>query len=431
MAATDNTQRPWRGALVLAACALPGVLCTPAARAEEAPEQGIIAFKFSHYEDSQAIGSSSSSSSGSGGSGGHSDHDGAARRIQSARAYNDVSRASGGSGGVTGGGEESSTLKRMQVNAPSLYLLVPLGRQWSVEGSAIVDEVSGASPAYYTDPAGFGNMKDTRRAVDLKLTRYFDRQTLSLGGAHSTEHDYISNALSLDGTWATEDHNTTWSAGLGLTRDQINPTTGIVSHEHKNVRELQLGVTQAWSRSDLVQAMFTVSRGEGYFNDPYKLNDARPRQRNAEIALLRWNHALGDSTVKTSYRYYRDSYGIQAHTLELGWVKPMSGSTTLTPSVRYTTQSAANFYADPSSDASIYPGPVGHPTYFTADQRLAAWGSLGGGLRLDVQLDKDWSFDMRGEGFVQDSAWRLGGSGSPGLARFFGLQWQVGLSRKF
>lgn len=375
VAATERAKR-W-GSVALAACALPGVM--PSAHAEDAPEQGIVALKFAAYDDRQP------------------------------------------------------DLKRLTVHSPLVYALVPLGPRWAVEGSLLHDDVSGATPRFYTDVSGASHMSDSRVAGDLKVTRYFERQTLSLGASHSSEHDYVSNAVSLAGSHASEDHNTTWNAGLGLSRDTINPVNQLVVDEKRRTTEVQVGVTQALSATDLLQLTLTRSQGKGYFSDPYKLFDERPRTRNANIVLLRWNHWLAGNggALKASYRYYRDSFGITSHTTSLDWARAWAEGLTLTPSLRYTTQRAASFYYDPVADLNVYPGPPGTPAYSSADQRMAAFGALGLGLRLDYDLSRLWHVDAKVERYEQRSDWRLGGSGSPGLAPLQATQWQLGVSRKF
>ena len=383
MAATEDrkTASGW-GLIALAACALPGVMpaVLPAtAQAEEAPEQGVVALKYSSYEDRQP------------------------------------------------------GLKRLSVKSPSAYLMTPIGREWSVEGSVTHDDVSGASPRYYTDVTGASRMHDDRKAGDLRLTRYFERSTLSVGASHSDEHDYVSNALSLAGTVASEDHNTTWNWGVGAAHDRINPVNDLVDNETRRTTEWLLGITQALTPQDIVQANLTLTRGRGYFSDPYKLFDARPRQRNATIALVRWNHWWSDLGVATklSYRFYDDSFGIRSHTVELAADKRLSDTLVLTPSLRYYTQRAASFYYDPVSDPNVYPAPYGTPTYSSTDQRMSAFGALGLGLKLAWQFEPDWTLDLKGEQYEQRSDWRLGGHGSPGVDPLTATQWQLGLARRF
>jgi len=352
---------------------------TPAA-AEEAPEQGTVQVQFARYTDSQP------------------------------------------------------GLDRLTVNSPSLYVLAPIGRRWAVEGSLTHDDVSGASPRYYTDVTGASRMEDSRNAGDLRVTRYFDRQTLSVGASHSSEHDYVSNAVSVSGTMASEDHNTTWNAGIGLSNDRIDPVNDLVSNEHRRTLELQAGVTQALTPLDLVQANLTLGRGRGYYSDPYKLYDHRPRSRDTQVLLLRWNHWLDNAiggALKLSYRYYHDSFGISAHTTEMAWAKPVGDALTITPSLRYYTQRAADFYVDPVSDTTVYPAPYGSPTYSSTDQRMAGFGAIGLGLRADWRIDRDWFVGAKVERYEQRSGWRLGGDGSPGIDPLRAWQWQISIGRHF
>ena len=441
--------RPAFGPLVRAACALPGILATAAvlgpapARADEAPEQGVFELKLSGYQDGQTAGAGTNTASSS-------------SLTQRARAQGNalhtVSAASASSGGgSTGGGSTGSTgssnsgggdggldwgldlVHRVRVTSPSVYALLPVGRQWSVEGSATVDAVSGASPSYYTDTGSFTSFKDTRRAADARLTRYFDRQVLALGLSTSHESDYVSNALSLDGRWSTPDQNTTFNLGLGLTHDRINPSNAIVVDARKTTREFQLGVTQAVNARDLVQAGYTRSLQSGYLDDPYKSWDQRPDRRDAQVLQLRWNHALAGSALKTGYRFYRDSWGIRSHTLDLAWAIPVgaSGRSQFSPTLRWATQNAARFYVDPNSASATYPAPSTSATDTTLDQRLAAWGALTVGGKYEWPLDRDWTMDSRLEVYRQQAGLRLIGEGSPGLAPLTALIWQVGVQRRF
>ena len=377
------TQAHGRGAVVMAALSLPGVWLAPA-HAETAPEQGIVAFKYLHYEDSQP------------------------------------------------------GFKRITVRAPSLYVMTPIGSQWAVEGSVVVDSLSGATPRWQTAVSSASAMDEERMAADVKVTRYFERSSYSLGASTSHEHDYVSDALSLSGSWSSSDNNTTWNLGVGGASDRIDPTEGGVagvSGKTKRTGELIVGVTQALSSVDIVQLNLTYGKGRGYYDDPYKLLDARPGKREQAALLGRWNHYLaGDpSTLRASYRFYRDSFGITAHTLQGEWAKPISEALTLTPSVRLYTQSAAKFYAVAREDETglpvlpdVQPGQLN-----SGDQRLSAFGAMALGLKAQYKLDALWTVDVKFEAYEQRSNWRVGGTGSTGVDPFRARFLQVGASRRF
>jgi hypothetical protein len=320
------------------------------------------------------------------------------------------------------------------VDAPSFSVVVPMGR-WALDGSLIVEQVSGASPRYYSDISGATvspGMKDKRTGADVKLTRYFERASLGVGVTGSTENDYRSGAFSLDGRVSTDDLNTTFNFGVGVSDDRINPQNGSNLHEKRRTGELAAGVTRVLTRYDIGQLNVTYSQGSGYYSDPYKLFDNRPSERKQASGLLRWNHhfaGLG-STLRSGYRYYRDSFGISAHTLDAAWVQPLGQYLSLTPLVRYYTQSAARFYYDPVTDINVYPGYIGTLEHYSADQRLSAFGAVTVGLKAEMRFGR-WTTDAKVEQYEQRSDWRLGGKGSPNLDAFHATIFQLGVGTNF
>lgn len=368
---------------MLAALALPGVWMAPA-QAQGAPQQGTLAFKFLHYRDSQP------------------------------------------------------GLKRITVNSPSVYVLAPLGPDWSVEGSLVLDSVSGATPRWQSSISSASVMSEKRAAGEVKVTRYFDRSSYSFGLGHSKENDYLSNTILLGGKWSSPDNNTTWNIGLSSTEDAIEPTGGGVNNigkQKKRADDLLVGLTQVLSGSDLVQLNLTLNAGEGFYSDPYKSLDVRPEARKQAALLGRWNHHLaGDgSTLRGSYRFYRDSYGIKAHTWQLDWAKPLDPRWTLTPLLRYHSQGAARFYVQPQFDAAgniVLPTPPAGEL-ISGDPRLSAFGAVTLGLRADYKLTDLWTLDGKLESYEQRSHWRLDGQGSRGLAPLRATLLQVGARRFF
>jgi hypothetical protein len=321
---------------------------------------------------------------------------------------------------------------RIHVNASSFMLVAPLSSDWAVGATLTQDAISGASPAYHS--SGLKQMHDNRHALDSSVTRYLPNGSITLGTSMSIESDYVSHGVSLQATRSSETKNTTWTAGLGFNRDRINPTNGIVVDERKQVANLLLGVTQVLGVNDIAQINLGLTWGQGYFSDPYKVLDNRPRDHNSTSLLTRWNHYIesADATARLSYRYYTDSWRITAHTLGAEYVQALPHGWSLTPLVRLYSQSAASFYVN--ADASTFPFPPNPPAgavNYSEDQRVSAFGARTFGLKLAKQLDADWLFDLKFEQYAQRAAWRFGGGGSPGLAPFYARSIQAGVSRQF
>ena len=374
----DGTRKA--GSLLAAALALPGMA---AAQGEPGPGPGLVAFKWLSYEDSQP------------------------------------------------------GLKRVSVKSPSLLARVPVGDRHAIEGSLTADSVSGASPRYHTAISGASRMSDKRHAGDVRVTRYDERRTLSLALAGSDENDFKSRAVSVQGSWSSDDNNRSWSLGLGVTRDRISSTDNPQLDEPRRTLELALGLTQALSRLDLVQIGLTLADGKGWYSDPYKALDARPSARRQSIATLRWNHHLeaAELTLRSSYRFYRDSFGVRSHTFTIEPVWQATASWTITPLLRLYTQTAASFYYDPVYSFLGAPLPPGYleapPRHLSPDQRLSAFGAVTLGLRVGWQANEHWSTDIAFETYEQRGRWHVGGVGSPGLAPFSARFVQWGVARRF
>ena len=188
-----------------------------------------------------------------------------------------------------------------------------------------------------------------------------------------------------------------------------------------------------------MQLNFGYSKGSGYYSDPYKLNDNRPRDRNSFTALARWNHHFDDNgtdgTVHLTYRYYSDTFGIRAHTLDAEYVQPLYKGWTVTPLLRLYTQNEADFYvsaaaAEWADPTQATPKPT-DAVYYSEDQRLSAFGAITGGLKVSKQINKDWLVDAKYEYYEQRANWSLSGGGDKGLTPFKARSVQVGVSRQF
>ena len=382
------------GSILAAALALPGIV--PSAHAQvTVPNATLIQFKYLYYRDYQA------------------------------------------SGGVNNDGE------RMTVKSPALYLLAPISDSWVFEIGAVYDNMTGASPYYHTVLSGASGetVEDKRTAGDITVTKYFGRTAISVRGAYSTEDDYKSVAGGLTLRHATPDQNTTFTIGVGYSADEVFPQDGPVFTRTKNTLDGIVGITQVLSRNDTGQINLYYARQSGYLTDPYKAIfgvDQRPDSRDQLAVLLRWNHYFDGlkAALRSSYRYYHDDWEINAHTGTVEWAQELPHGFTLTPSLRYTTQSAAFFYYDPVYDAALGapfpPGYAANPNaFYTSDQRLSAFGGITPGLKIAKSFDGGWTVDGKAEYYEQRGDWRIGGDGSPGLQDFKAQLYQVGVSKKF
>ena len=121
------------------------------------------------------------------------------------------------------------------------------------------------------------------------------------------------------------------------------------------------------------------------------------------------NHACPTlhGALEGSYRFYHDSFGTNAHTLELSWLQQIGKHFVLMPELRWYEQSAAKFYYADLDQTSIVP-PFGPPTaqapFYSSDYRLSALRTFTYGLKgiwtisdraqLNLAVER---YDMRGK----------------------------------
>ena len=372
--------RDSKPSLLAAALALPGLAASLAgslAHAEEPPDHGSIDLKYLYYRDYQAGGS------------------------------------------------------RMRISAPSLHLLMPLDNRFAIEGSFVMDTMSGASPLFHDTLSGASGLgvNDLRKAGDVRLTKYFERASVGMVFAYSTEHDYVSRSLGVDARVSSADNNTTFAFGVAHAEDDIDSENLVARGQHKRTTELMAGITQVLSPNDIVQSNLTFAKGNGYYDDPYKAIDVRPDHRDQYAWLTRWNHHFEhfDATLRLSARYYRDTFGVKAVTFASEWVQPL-GSWTLTPSIRYYTQSAADFYFGPPFPQGF---KVGQP--YSADERLSAFGAITAGMKVAKTFAGGWRADLKAEFYEQRNDWRrfVGHDEAKPLKPMRALFYQVGIGKDF
>jgi hypothetical protein len=299
----------------------------------------------------------------------------------------------------------------------------------SASGATALDQpqtfTSPSGRAVYTTPAGEvpldDTFLDTRFALNASWTQPLARlYTLSAGLGFSTEYDYTHMGANLSLARDFNKRNTTISAGVAWSQDDIDPVGGAPvplsqmldvgdltnkrATDSKDVLDLLLGVTQVLSRSTVVRLNYSYSQSSGYLNDPYKIlsvvdpltgdtvtrtpvpgsegptgtyiYESRPDSRAKHSLYAEVKHAFAVPILHASYRFMTDDWGIDSHTGELRVRWPLGDASYLEPQVRYYLQSAADFYR-----ASLVRGqPL--PEHASADFRLGEFDAVTIGLKV-------------------------------------------------
>ena len=282
----------------------------------------------------------------------------------------------GGGGGDGGGGGEHATRPKRKG-----------GPLQAVAGATPAGGGSGSSQV------PLAHMRDTRYAGDAAVDLRLANQTVTPDLAYSTETDYQSIGVSLSDAIDFNQKNTTLTLGVSHNFDTVKPKTWPAS-KPKDSTDLLIGVSQLLNPKTILALDVTYGYDSGYLSDPYRsvvfdssptpgtlYPENRPGTRTRETVLLSLTHFFDplNGSGEVSYRLYNDSYGILSHTLGLQWFQRIGRHVILSPLIRYTTQSAANFYA------TTFPGdPTAGtiPQYYSADYRLSSLSTYTYGLQL-------------------------------------------------
>lgn len=280
----------------------------------------------------------------------------------------------------------SGSNERYQVDNQQFRIVTPLAADLSLTLDAAYETMSGAS-AYGTALDANGehrlvmtgaSIKETRIDVLSRVRKRLEDGAVAVSVGYSDEDDYTSYNLAAEAEHYAADRSTTYSGGLGISQDDIEPvqTVGIqrVLSEDRQSLDGFLAITRVLSPVWQVQTGVFGAWHEGFLADPYKSRDIRPDQRQSvgfSVNSRYFIRAVG-AALHTDYRFFHDDWGIEAHTFEAAWHQSISDQFQLIPRARYYSQSQADFYVD--ADRGDRSG------YQSSDYRLSPFGALSYGV---------------------------------------------------
>jgi hypothetical protein len=322
---------------------------------------------------------------------------------------------------------------RMRIQTHSALFDTTISSHLGLKGTLVYDGISGASPIGAPPSAGSdkvpvsSSIEDIRRAFTLAPVIHWDRFTLTPQIAYSKESDYESVGPSVTFSTDFNQKNTTLNLGLSHDIDTIEASKvwALGRKEHKDSTDFLIGVNQLLSPRMVLTANLTLGYTDGYISDPYKgaffnidypvlgntsglIEENRPHHRFKQIGLLGLTQFIDPlhASIEPSYRFYHDDFGIIAHTIALTWWQKLGDHVTVGPSIRYYTQSSANFYnpqfyGDPLLPEGGSPAPgfepleaPSHPSYYSSDYRLSSLHSWTYGVAAHWQVIEHLSLDV-------------------------------------
>ena len=219
--------------------------------------------------------------------------------------------------------------------------------------------------------------------------------TTGVTASFSSEYDYISKGIGLNFAKASKDNNREFGIKLQAYLDQWEVILPIElrgysaegRHEPRNSYSASLSYSQVANQrfqfsllADLVsqKGLLATSYQRVYFKNNTETYEQLPDSRFKIPVGIKANYFLSDRfIIRSSYRYYSDNWGVQAHTADLELPIKLTPFFSISPFYRYYTQTAADYFA-PYKQHNI------SDNFFTSDYDLAKFNSqfFGSGIRI-------------------------------------------------
>lgn len=284
----------------------------------------------------------------------------------------------------------------VRATGPALLVRKSIADKVSLSGELYVDMVSNASVDVVTTASPY---RETRNEWSLGLDHAVQDVLMHVGMSRSTEPDYVASTLSTDVSQEVFGGMTTIALGTSLGQDDVGRHGESGYFDHARHWQYRLGATQVLSPRWVASLNGEILADEGFLGSAYRVArvfgaavpERLPRTRSARAVKARVIGDIGDegvrSAVRAEYRYYRDTWAVQAHTLELGYTRHFGEAWLADAALRLNHQSDALFFSDNASSET---------RYVTRNRQLSAFDSRSLAARVSYALPGDASrYDLR------------------------------------
>ena len=274
----------------------------------------------------------------------------------------------------------------MDITGESVLVRKKFSEQFAVQANYFIDKVSGASVDVLSNASV---IKDERKQKSLSLDYIHDKTQYNLSYTNSTERDYISNTTHFSLSQDMFGDLTTVTLGFTDSRNKVGENNGTANLPkiawlgHAESRSYEGGLSQVITKNLIAGATLEVITDQGLLSNPYRSiryivdpainplgyalgSQVFPNTRTSTAVESRAKYYLPyRAAASVSYRYFTDTWGIRANTVEVGYTQPVSNMFIFEGRLRHYSQNHATFYSD------LFPF-ANSQNFEARDQNLAA-----------------------------------------------------------
>ena len=244
------------------------------------------------------------------------------------------------------------------IDGPSVLVRKKAGKSLSFVGNYYVDMISSASIDVITTASPYS---EERTQWSLGMDYLRGNTTMRVGYTSSVESDFDANSYSLSISQDMFGDLTTVTLSYGLGDDLVRSSVDESFEEPLDRQIYGVGITQILTKNMIASLNVETVTEEGFLNNPYRSvryldplsgtgysfePEVYPNTRTSSAAGLRTRYFLPyRAAIEGEYRFFSDTWDIEAHTASLSYIHPW-GDWTFTGKYRWHDQTGAHFYRD-------------------------------------------------------------------------------------
>lgn len=326
------------------------------------------------------------------------------------------------------------------IDGPAVLVRKRIGKQFAVSGKYYVDSVSSASVDVITTASPY---TEERNEYGFGFEYLRGKTTLGIGFSNSEENDFTGQSAFVSVSQDIFGDLTTVSMTYGRGDDEVRRRGDDLFAASVDRQIYNLGISQIVTKKFIMGLNYETITDEGYLNNPYRVvryqdaasatgfsfqSERYPNTRTSTAVALRGRYFLDyRAAIHAQYRYFNDTWGIDAHTAEIGYTHSWRDKWIFEVKARSYQQTAASFYRDLFSR-------VDEQNFLARDKELSTFSDLTLGVGVTYEFVRDgWGLVERGTvnveydriSFDYDNFRNIPAGGPVGLEPLFGFDADV------
>ena len=244
------------------------------------------------------------------------------------------------------------------IDGPSVLVRKKAGKSLSFVGNYYVDMISSASIDVITTASPY---TEERTQWSLGMDYLRGNTTMRVGYTSSVESDFDAKSYSFSVSQDMFGDLTTVTLSYGLGDDLVRSSVDESFEEPLDRQIYGIGITQILTQNLISSINVETVTEEGYLNNPYRVvryldplsasgysfePELYPNTRTSNAVGLRARYFLPyRAAVEGEYRFFTDTWDIEAHTASISYIHPWNDWTFM-GKFRYHDQTGAHFYRD-------------------------------------------------------------------------------------